>query len=297
MATELKTLLTPELFKYMVDEWIPFSKSEPIDFGKAIGTIWFEREVDLSILRRKLWPALKALSLVGLDNIPDFLSFLPPPEDAEFPVHALGLLLIVDQGPRALFEGVDVRWTYAHFGEFSTAYLGQLAERVPADAHPASWARWRDTVSLDYFVFVRLWFGAPLWHHEKMAEKGVAFTDETRQLVEHTFKTRDPYRDEPDKRWHLFGFPNMLKERGPKSPCDITRGTFWISCLMDVHKPPLDLYGRYPWQNYAYGREDTPEEAKWLEASEIFVPDPKISGRIRSDVEAGIWTPLGDADH
>ncbi|KAH6645252.1 hypothetical protein BKA67DRAFT_584639 [Truncatella angustata] len=295
MTADLRTLLTPELFRFLVDEWIPFSRTDPIEFAEAIAASLFRRRADTATIKQKTWPALKALSLLGLDHVPDLFAFLPPPEDPDFPTQALGLLLVFDQAPRTLLKGVDVRWTYAYFGEISIKFLQQL-QTLPSQLHPAGWNRWKDSVSLEFFVFVRLWFNAPLWHHEKMATQGVSFTDETRQLVERATNTRDPYRDQPDKRWHLHGFPNMLKEGGPKSPCGVVPGAFWISCLLDVHKPPLDLYGRYPWQNGAFGRVNTPDEADWLDTAEIFSMDPEVRERIRQDVEAGKWTPLGDSD-
>jgi hypothetical protein len=33
---------------------------------------------------------------------------------------------------------------------------------------------------------------------------------------------------------------------------------------MDVHKPPLDKYGRYPYQNWTLGRDMTTEEEDWI---------------------------------
>ncbi|KAK6076951.1 hypothetical protein SCUP515_05134 [Seiridium cupressi] len=295
MTVDLKSLLTPELFRFLVDTRIPFSKTETIDLGEAIAAIFFEQRGDSDALRNKAWPALKALSLLGLDGVPDLFQVLPPPDDTEFPLQALGLQLLLDQATRSLLKGVDTRWTYGYFAEIDLKYAKQL-QALPAHLNPTSWSRWQDSVSINYFVFVRLWFGTPLVHHETAVELAVSFTDETRKLVEQIFETHDPIRGQPEKRWDLYGFPTMLKNQGPTRPCSVADGAFWLACLMDVHKPPLDLYGRYPYNNAQLGRVDTPEEAEWMKKAEIFDTDREVRRRIRQDVEAGKWTPLGEAD-
>lgn len=295
MAAGLKSLLTPELYTLMVDSYVPFSKSEPLNFGRAIAAVFFEGTAGLGLIRQKAWPALKALSVLGLDNVPNMMTFLPPIDDVDFPRHALGLQLVLDQAPRILLKGVDVRWTYSYLNEISIKYAEQLQD-LPAHLNPASWGRWSGSVSVDYFAFVRLWFGAPLVHYEKTMEVAEAFTDETRRLVEETTKTRDPYRDQPEKRDALYGFPDMLKKQGPESPCGVSEGAFWIALLMDVHQPPLKLYGRYPYVNGRIGRVDTPDEEEWMNQAEIFKMDTDLRKRIREDVEAGRWTPLSEPD-
>ncbi|KAI0008452.1 hypothetical protein F4779DRAFT_586911 [Xylariaceae sp. FL0662B] len=294
MTLDLKSWLTPDLFYLMVETWLPFSKKDPIDFGKAIQYVFFESAGDFEKVREKAWPALKALSELGLDNIPDMTTFLPPIESLDFPVQAFGLQLVLDQAPRVLLQGIDTRWTYAYFGEIALKYAQQL-QSLPADLRPTSWTRWEGSVSLDYFVWVRIFFGAPIVHHEKTGEAAVAFTEETRVLVEQQLRVRDPYRAQPENRWDLYGFPKMLGARGPASPCGVAEGAFWLLCLMDVHKPPLDRYGRYPYQNWRLGRTGTPEEDVWMEnAGGIFgPPSEEVVRKIREDVKNGIWTPIG----
>ncbi|KAH8681178.1 hypothetical protein BX600DRAFT_14131 [Xylariales sp. PMI_506] len=293
MTTDLKTLLTSELFKLMVDNWIPFDQHEPIDFSIAIRETVFERKPEYLQLRPQIMPALKALSLVGLDNMPNLWDFLPPPDDPSYPRQALGLLLLLDQATRLFLRGINTRWTYAYFGEIAKKCVEHL-NTFPSHLHPASWSRWQGTVSIDYFVLVRLWFGTPMVHHEKMGTEAVAFTEGTRELVEQIHNVRDAFRDQPNDRWGLDRFAIMLKEGPPKSPCGVAEGAFWIACLMDVHKPLLDVFGRYPAQNGRLGRVDTPEEEAWLEKSEIFQFDPEARRAIREDVELGRWTPIQD---
>lgn len=185
-----------------------------------------------------------------------------------------------------------------------TIYMPTLA-RLPSRSH-SSWPTyrdistqhcgggcWWDAVCIDYFVLVHWLFGAVWVHHERMAEQAVVFTEITHKFIENKFNTRDPHRDQPEKRWDLYGFPRMLKEGGPET-ADVVEGWFWLACLMDVHKPPLDTYGKFPYQNGAFPRASTPEEEEWVEKSGFFreLP-PEVKNHIREDVLAGRWTPLG----
>jgi hypothetical protein len=47
------------------------------------------------------------------------------------------------------------------------------------------------------------------------------------------------------------------------------------------------------WQPQA---SSAPEEDAWLEKAEVFKIDPEARKRVRLDVEAGKWTPLGGED-
>ncbi|KAH9891430.1 hypothetical protein F4778DRAFT_334433 [Xylariomycetidae sp. FL2044] len=249
MASDLRSLLTPELFAFMVEAWLDVSKTEPVDFHDAIRRILFSSNCDADALRTKAWPVLKAL------------------------------------------------------GEIALRYARQL-QALPADLRPGSWTRWKDAaVSVDYFIWVRLWLGAPFVHHEATGDLAAAFSDETRAFVEDHFGVRDPLRDQPDRRWDLHGFPKMLASGGPsqqqQQTCGAADGSFWLMCLMDVHKPPLDRYGRYPYQNWRLGRVGTAEEDAWMEeavrlAPSIFgPPSDEVVRKLRDDVEKGVWTPLG----
>ena len=62
---------------------------------------------------------------------------------------------------------------------------------------------------------------------------------------------------------------------------------------MDVHYPPLERFGRYPYWNDFLGRVDTPEEEEWKKQSGRFKGMPaEIKDKIRADVEAARWSPL-----
>jgi uncharacterized protein (DUF924 family) len=281
--TNLAELLTPDLYQVMVAKWFPFSKSDPIDFG--VGIDYYFNKLDINPdpdFRQRLWPTLKAMSELDLDNVPDMMSFLPPVEHPDFPLQALGLQLVLDQAPRLLFDGINIRWTDGFFGPISIKYARQL-QALPAELKPTLWSRWKDSVSVDYFIFIRLWFGAPWVHNESTGEEALQFTEDTRAFVE---------------QLDLYGFPKMLKEitaGAPGSPCSPAKGWFFLACLMDVHYPPLKKFGRYPYRNGAAGREHTPEEAEWSKNSGLFreLPDD-VRRHIREDVANDRWTPLID---
>lgn len=297
MASDLKSLLTPELFTLVAESWIPLGKKEKVDdFGQVIRDIFFSSssEDGAFALRPKLWPILLSISQLGLDGCPDWMDFLPPVESPEFPSQALALQLILDQAPRLWLKGVDARWAYGYFDEISIKYALALQD-LPPHLRPSSWCRWEGSVTFEYWVVLRMLFGAPIVHHEMTSDAAVAFTDETRSTIEQRFNVRDPIRDQPERRWNMFGFPRLLASGGPDGPCDVIRGGFWIQELMDTHKPPLDKFGRYPYRNWVLGRDMTPEEEDWIREADFFKPPPEdVRKKIKEDVEKGVWSPIGD---
>lgn len=64
--------------------------------------------------------------------------------------------------------------------------------------------------------------------------------------------------------------------------------------LVDIHKPIIDRFGRYPYTNPVRGRESTKEELEWAEKSEHFaeVPPPAAK-QLENDYKVGVWQPLG----
>lgn len=64
--------------------------------------------------------------------------------------------------------------------------------------------------------------------------------------------------------------------------------------LMDIHKPIIDRFGRYPYTNPDRGRKSSKEELEWAERTDHFgeVP-PEVAKQLGEDYEAGVWQPLG----
>ncbi|KXX74373.1 hypothetical protein MMYC01_209541 [Madurella mycetomatis] len=294
MSDQLRPLLSPGLFHLLVDTAIPYSTKEPIDFALAgRNFFWGEKLSDKVI--EQVRPFLLTLSKLGLENVPDLTTFLPPPSDPDFPRQALGLQLLLDQMPRRLCKGIHTRWTNAYFDVISLRYA-QALDALPGDQKPHSWARWRDSVTLDYWIHVRTWFSVPFVHTDQVAaqERAVTFTDETRRQVEELTGTSDPHREQRSTILSdIYAFPRVVKEGAPQDGTNVHVFTYWMCMLMDVHKPIVDRFGRYPYRNAFFGREDTPEEEEWFEKTGNFArPSQEVRDRLKKDTDAGVWTPL-----
>ncbi|KAK4170039.1 hypothetical protein QBC43DRAFT_307045 [Cladorrhinum sp. PSN259] len=296
----LADVLTPHLLALLVKDRLPYDESLPINFSH------FGRDIFLTdpfgpLVREKVWPVLISLSKIGLEKMPDLTTFLPSPLDPEYPIQCLGLLLLLDHCPRLLFRGIDHRWTYAYFSELSQR-VAESWYSLPRGLRPDTWERWHDDLGaeLDYWIGVRFWFGTPFVHSERLEHQEVAikFTEETRTKVEEVTGQTDPYRAQrKEVLSDLYGFPREYV-RGPPQGGGVTREawTFWMGMLMDIHKPIIDRFGRYPYLNAICGREwnGEEEEEEWVKAVHHFgVADEDVARRVKEDVKLGRWTPLG----
>jgi len=294
---DLKELLSPSLLWFIVEKRLPYSKTDPIDFAEFGRSIFLEAGNFSSLVRDSVWPVLTALSNIGLDNMPDLSRCLPPPSDPSYPEQCLGLQLLLDHCPRMLLRGVDQRWTHAYFGLVSQR-LARTWHALPPHERPDSWARWRKTVSLDYWIAVRFWLATPFVHSELADDQeiSVEFTEETRVVVERESGIEDPYRAQRKAILaDLYGFPRV-HHAGPPQGEGVTREswTFWMTMLMDIHKPIIDRYGRYPYRNAICGRDSTTEEREWAKNTGHFAEaSEEVARKIKQDVEQGRWTPLG----
>ncbi|KAM7220354.1 Bacterial protein of unknown function (DUF924) domain containing protein [Rhypophila decipiens] len=298
--SELGQLLTPELFSCLVQARMPYPKYGSINFSHFGRDIFLEDPVGPQV-RDKVLPALVALSKIGLEHMPDLTTaYLPPPTDDAFPEQCLGLLLLLDHFPRLLLRGMDARWTYAYFGVISLDVARKWIS-LPADQRPDSWERWQrspaGSVGLDYWIGVRFWFGTPFVHSEELQDIAVKFTDETRRRVEQVTGKKDPYREKRDEIFSdIYGFPREYRN-GPPQGDDVTREswTFWMGMLMDIHKPIIDSFGRYPYLNAVLGRQSSDEEKAYVEKTGHFGEvGPDVAKRILDDIKNGRWTRLGD---
>lgn len=73
---------------------------------------------------------------------------------------------------------------------------------------------------------------------------------------------------------------------------------FWVWTVIDVHKPIIDKFGRYPYQDDPKGRVSTDEEKEWVKIFLRNIDESRsdIAERMRDDVLKGRWTPLGEGD-
>ncbi|KAK2788367.1 hypothetical protein FQN52_006691 [Onygenales sp. PD_12] len=292
----LSTILTPTLLTHLALARMPFSQTNPLNFT-TVGHTIFHSTTFASTIKDLAWPALKAISTLGLPNLPtNLLQYLPPPSSPDFPLQALGLQVLFDQAPRALCAGVDVRYRYAYFDILSQRLAGEWAA-LPPHQRPDTWERWEALgVSFDWWVVARFWFGAAWVHEESLAgqEMAVGYTNGTREAVEGRTGVRDEYRDDGGVWTDVCAFPRVYME-GPPGEVGMGGFVFWMCMLMDTHKVVIETFGRYPTVNAAVGRESTGDEERWLAAfpgwREV---EDEVREVIRRDVWEGSWAPLGD---
>ncbi|KAK3313982.1 hypothetical protein B0H66DRAFT_643444 [Apodospora peruviana] len=246
---ELKSVLTPDLLSFLVSLRLPYAIDARINFSNLGHDIFLVDTVGGPSESRVL-PVLIALSKIGLDRMPDLTTYLPPPADPSYPEQSLGLQLLLDQYTRVLLQGIDRCWTVGCFDKLSRR-LAATWLALPPDQRPDSWRRWQAAgAGLDYWLGTRLWFGGPWVHSESRSNQDIAlaFTDETRRAIEATSGQVDPNRARREEILSdVVGLPREYR-KGPPQGGDVTREMFawWITMLMDIHKPIIDKFGRYP---------------------------------------------------
>ena len=68
-----------------------------------------------------------------------------------------------------------------------------------------------------------------------------------------------------------------------------------MGMLMDIHKPIIDVFGRYPYLNAVLGRQSSEDEESWIDMMGHFgEADADVAKRVREDIKLGRWTPLGE---
>lgn len=139
-------------------------------------------------------------------------------------------------------------------------------------------------------------------HSEALPNQDAAreILSDLRETVEEHTGTVDPYRAKQDEiTTDIFGFPRIY-HAGPPSGEDVKMEDFayWFQMIMDIHRPIIVKYGRYPYRNSHEGRDDTEEETGWLEETRHFgeITDEVVKGKIKDDVLAGRWTPLKESE-
>lgn len=298
MAEDLKSIITPTLLTHIATSRIPHGKAESLDFSQIGRETFKECHFDTDI-KEQAWPALVAMSKVGLDDFPDPLTFLPEPSSPEFPEQSFGLTLLLDQGARIFCKGIDARWSACYFDVIAQRLAAAL-RALPEEQRPDTPSRWEKDVgaSLDYWLITRFWFGA-VWVHSESRENqkiALAYMEETRKTVEEATGKTDPNRE---KRSEILSdtttFP-FLYRQGPPEGDNVTLAdyAFFMCKLMDVHYPIIEKFGRYPYRNRITGRQTTDEELAWLDKVDHLGEAPaEIGEKIKEDIENGVWAPLG----
>jgi uncharacterized protein (DUF924 family) len=180
---------------------------------------------------------------------------------------ALGLHLLLDQAPPALFEGMYGRYTYAYFQLVSRKLAQQILD-LPTGLRVASKKRRMEErgASFDFWVLAHLWFIAPWVRSEDLAGHEFAgrMNEAVRVEVEEFSGKTDPYRArraELAEDTYAFGTmhregPQVLLEKGR----EMEEFVFWLWTVLDVHKPIIVKFGRYLYQDVAKGRMPNDED-------------------------------------
>ncbi|KAF4343642.1 hypothetical protein FBEOM_2382 [Fusarium beomiforme] len=304
----LSSVITPSLLMQLTDAYLPYSKTEELDFAAAQSDDFnanFKKVCEESNAREAL-VALSKLSHNGIPPTPeelDLMSLLPKRTSPEFPEQCFGLQLLLDQASRVLLTGIEVRWQVAYFGPLARRLAGQWYA-LRRDLRPYTWKRWKfdaGVTSFSYWVSTQVMWAAPFLHAEDLGSQqiGLELSNELRLTVEEYTYTHDPYlkiRNQTLKDDLLF-----IREvvKGPpkdeNNSISMTTWTYWWCMILDAHWPIIARFGRYPYRNAAFGRPSTKEEEKWLDDMNHFSEAaPEDARRIREDVENGRWTPLGE---
>lgn len=242
--------------------------------------------------------ALKPLSRIFLatGSIPELRSYLPAPSDPKYAEHVLALILVLDQGPRALYtQGLDVRWGLMFFDIMSQkVFKGLVAE----GALPDSIDTWLTLgYSFEDAMIRKFWIYAPLIHSEDPNDhKAVSgMIEQMRVDVEKYSGKVDPWRGTRDEdRNDTTLFRRLILEGPPET---FPEFYFWLFRVFDAHRPISERYGRYPYNNTSMGRVSTEEERKYLEETKHFhepdLTDEQVKA-LQEQVESGYWEPLSD---
>ena len=295
-AIDLRSLLNSTLFYDTFEAAVGWSKHEPVDFSVILGG-----HPDRSKrLRAICYPTLQALSTFGVGNVPDLMQFLPAPDTNEFPEQALGLVLLLDQAPRALFGGIDSRYVNGYFDVLALKLSHQLLG-LPLALRPDSKHRWMSELgyNFDHWIASRFWFIAPFTHSEQLQDHKVQgiLIEESRVEVENLTGKTDPWRERSEENAKdIMAFSRLASEGSLPYSC-MEDFVFWFLMLFDVHLPIIKTFGRYPYRNNALGRGSTEKEKDFLSKTHHFgeEQDETAVKKIREDVLARRWTPLSES--
>ena len=286
---ERSSVVTPELLRHMWQKQMPWDEKEPIH-PPAILQQFFGSDGQQSKIA---WPALKALSKEGPDAVPDVMGYLPAPDSTDFPELAFGMHILLDQRPRALFADIDRRWV-SWFDKVARKFFGAL-QNLPAHLRPWSRERWADA-SFEYWLLITWWHHSVLVHSESVHdhELAAAKIEELRLAVEELTGKRDPTRDEKELRSDIYAFPRIISSLDLGSRKTLDEVAFCLFMIFDIHKPIIDKFRRYPYRNAIEGRESSEEELGWVNKTDHFgEASLEVARKVKEDVAAGRWTPLG----
>lgn len=134
-----------------------------------------------------------------------------------------------------------------------------------------------------------------LLNRQLLTPNAVVGEDNRRALEAWSGRT-DPAREEDDSvRRDIYAFPRLVTVIDFDGFETFEDVGFFMCKVTDVHKPVIDRFGRYPYRNAIEGRESTDDEKAWIEKVDHFAEaPPDVAKRVKEDIAAGRWTPLGE---
>lgn len=194
---------------------------------------------------------------------------------------------------------MDHRWINGFFDFLSLGFAKRLLE-LKGEERVDSRKRWVEEqgASFEYWVMVRFWLVVPFVHSDQLCDQDVAagLTEEVRVEVEKVSGKTDPYRVRREELMgDVYAFRRMLNEGIETSKgVSMEEFVFWTWTVLDVHRPIIVRFGKYPYQDLGRGRSFTEEERVWTATFKgADLSDSVLARRIRDDVVNGRWTPLG----
>lgn len=291
---DVQAIITPLLLRQMCRARIPWAPTQHIS-GKEWVNEFFSDDSRFSDAVTVAWSALKALShAYGPDTVPDVTGFLPSPKDPGFPEQAFGMHVLLDQAPRVLFKGIDGRWTswFDRTARKLYGYYYSLPERLRPWTRDA-WAG----ATFEYWICIASEFNATMAHQESRGDQQLSATriEQLRRMVEDFAGRRDPVRDGSSPPLDEYSMVDIVSHVDLDQDWPFPKAAFFAFLVDDAHKPIIDRFGRYPYRNAIEGRESTADELEWIRKTDHFAEaEPEVAQRVRRDIAAGTWTPLGE---
>ena len=240
---------------------------------------------------------------LGIAKQLDFLALLPDAHDPAFPERAVGLLILLDQAPRHLCTKQNERSRNSFFNPLALDYALAL-RKLPHGVCIHEFPRWEKLgYTYEHFNAISNLLTAPFAHSEDLAIHETHLLPEVqarRILTEQLYNTLDVQHAREAAAGtsiaassNTLEFACLFREWIPEG-ADFAQTVFWWCRVKEAHTPIIRAFGQYPYRNRAVGRSSTPEEVVFLGQTGNFgvSVDEEAAGRIRDDVERGVWTPL-----
>ncbi|KAL0576989.1 hypothetical protein V5O48_004999 [Marasmius crinis-equi] len=292
---DLSQILTPNLYSEVLKLSFPWDGSFD---SKFVSKFYFVGEPNTS---QKCFDTFHSRATKPISSlcpeVPDVRKYLPDSKDPKYPEHALGLIMLLDQVPRRIYRGFDMRYTNAFFDPICLKLTKDL---IAADALPDSIEEWEKLgYSFDDAMLRKLHSYSPLSHSEDLSNHDLLKekTEKMRKEVEEHYGLRDPARDTMDQDAQDPKLFSRLIRGGPPLDGSAADFFFYFFRVRDAHRSIVVEYGRYPYRNGVMGREATTKEREFMEATEGFgtagLSDTDAE-RVRKQVEDGVWDELSD---